>query len=169
MLPQKLSSPELFVQPPAAYIDGRHFCQEKDYHRRKTNPQTCLSWQLLPNPRRQIAEKVTRSNESSCKTHFVLLTFQVPFGEEEPLQSSGVTWLLCTHCPSALVAGWGCWEGPHTETGLGYLLTLAQQLTGRDSMVCALNGHCVFAAAPLTHLWCNIPRRSMKGLWANRS
>lgn len=114
MLPQKLSSPELFVQPPAAYIDGRHFCQEKDYHRRKTNPQTCLSWQLLPNPRRQIAEKVTRSNESSCKTHFVLLTFQVPFGEEEPLQSSGVTWLLCTHCPSALVA---LWEKPSALVG----------------------------------------------------
>lgn len=108
MLPQKRTPLKPFAEPPAAYADRRHFCQEKDYCGTKTKPPTLLSGQLLPAAQRwQIAGKITDSNEPSHKTHFVPLTFQLPPGEEEHMQSCRVTLLLCT---LAVRAGtWGHW------------------------------------------------------------
>lgn len=167
MLPQKLSCPEIICSATNCLCRWEApLPKKKDYHGTKTKPQTLLSRQLLlATPSRQITEKVTHSNELSHKTHhaFNVLTLARGRGASEELWGN----------PAALHPRWQSGDplslSPCRRLGMlwgttRFLLALAQQFLGRDSVVCARTGHNALASALLTQLWCKIPKRSMEDL-----
>lgn len=85
-------------------------------------------------------------------------------GGRRSICSSTVSSLFCLHPPHwqngvllsfCLCSRLGILEEAALRGWLGSALTLADQLPGRERVVCDLTGSCVLALVSLIQLWCN--------------